>query len=655
MTVRPSGTVTFLFTDVEGSTRLWEEHPEGMKDALARHDAIVRDCVAREEGLVFTTAGDQFCAAFSSPNSALDAAVSIQRRLAAETWGDTGPLRVRMAIHTGNAEERDGDYFGPTLNRCARLLSIGHGGQILVSAVTAQLLVAAGLAPHGLEDLGSHDLKDLDRAEHVFQVVHPDLESDFPDLNSSGGRQDAADLLEQGRQAHAKQQWSAAFESLSEANETIDLTSGDLQRLGEAAFWSGHAAEAVVFKEQAYGRLVREDSPQAAAMVALELADLYKYRLAAAVSRAWVSRAEALVGDAVDTEAHGYLLRTKSVNAFEADGDPETAVALADEVIVCGRALGNRSIEALGLMDKGRFLVSLGRIDEGMSLVDESMVAAVAGELDPNATGRNYCNMLSVCDQVADYQRAAEWSDAAEAWCKQHSDSAYPGICRIFRAELKWLHGDWDAAAEDLRRAVDELTGFTPIIGAALYQIGLVRLRSEDREAAADLFRTALEHGFTPLPGLASLRLLEGDAAAAEELLLDAIVGNAQPLDRAKYLPTLIDAEVELGNLSEAHTFLRELEATAELCDSAAMRAEAADRRAAVARAEDRADEAVADLQYSISAWTRLQMPYEAAQSRLQLAEVHRLLGNGSAATMEDDAAQSTLDRLRTRSSGPAT
>ena len=135
----PSGTVTFLFTDVEGSTRLWEQYPAGMRESMARHDRVLSQTIVDHRGVVFTTAGDQFCAAFSAPGDALDAAIGAQRALGSEEWGDTGELKVRMALHTGNADERDGDYFGPPLNRCARILAIGHGGQILISTATAAL------------------------------------------------------------------------------------------------------------------------------------------------------------------------------------------------------------------------------------------------------------------------------------------------------------------------------------------------------------------------------------------------------------------------------------------------------------------------------------------------------------------------------------
>jgi len=617
-----------------------------MREAMARHDSIVRTSIETKGGVVFTTAGDEFCSAFSAPISALDAAIEIQTALAAEDWGDVAPFRVRMALHTGNADERDGDYFGPPLNRCARLLSIGHGGQVLMSSTTAHLL--SGLLPSGvgLVDLGAQILKDMDRPEHVFQVVHQDMSSEFPSLRSSSPMQDAADLLAEGRQAHASQRWEAGYTALMAASDAIELDSEDLQRLGEAAYWSGHPSEAVATKERAYGKLVREGKTEAAALTALDLAFLYKYRLATAVSNAWAARAEKLVGDADGTEAYGYLVRWKSVYAFESEGEADKALALADETVAVGAALGDKSIEALGLMDRGRFLVAMGRVDEGMALVDESMVAAVSGELDADATGRNYCNMLAVCDQIADYQRAREWSDAADAWCKQHSDSAYPGICRVFRAELKWLRGDWDAATEDLHRAAGELAGYTPIIGAALYQIGKVELRAGKLADAEANFRSAHEHGFTPLPGMAELRLIRGDAEAAEQLLLDALAGNPPPLERARFLPSLIDTKIALGNVDESRTFLAELTEVAELCDSTAIRSEVADRRAALAILDGHPQDAIRDLQAAVQGWTALQMPYEAAQSRLRLGETHRGAGNEAAASMEIESASATLERL---------
>jgi predicted ATPase/class 3 adenylate cyclase len=180
----PTGTVTFLFTDIQGSTKLWQTYPEKMRVALARHDAILREAIEKNNGWVFKTVGDAFCASFGTALDALAAAIESQLALKAEAWDLPRPILVRAALHTGEAEERDGDYFGQALNRVARLLSIGHGGQVLLSLITWELV--RDTLPDGLSirEMGAQRLKDLTRPESVYQIVHPRLSADFPPLNS---------------------------------------------------------------------------------------------------------------------------------------------------------------------------------------------------------------------------------------------------------------------------------------------------------------------------------------------------------------------------------------------------------------------------------------------------------------------------------------
>jgi len=161
----PSGTVTFLFTDIEGSTALWEAAPEAMREALERHDSILNGAIESHEGAVFSTGGDGVAAVFARAADALAAANAAQAALAGVEWQTPVPLRVRMGVHTGEATERDGDYFGAPVNRAARLMAAGHGGQVLVSATTAGLVGTAGLT-----DLGEHQLRDLSEPQRVFQV-----------------------------------------------------------------------------------------------------------------------------------------------------------------------------------------------------------------------------------------------------------------------------------------------------------------------------------------------------------------------------------------------------------------------------------------------------------------------------------------------------
>ncbi len=180
--VSADATRTYLFSDVEGSTRLWERHPEAMQDALARHDAILRAAVEGFGGTVVKTTGDGLMAVFGSARDAITASLAAQEGLRDEPWGVTGPLRVRMGTHVGEAQTRGGDYYGTAVNRAARVMAAAHGGQVLLSAPTAALV--AGSLPDDvhLRDLGTHRLKDLAGPEHLFQLVRPGLPDTFPPL-----------------------------------------------------------------------------------------------------------------------------------------------------------------------------------------------------------------------------------------------------------------------------------------------------------------------------------------------------------------------------------------------------------------------------------------------------------------------------------------
>ncbi len=180
----PVGTITFLFSDIEGSTRLWEKHPVAMGDSLALHDKILRDAIEANDGYIFKTVGDAFCAAFHTAGAGLVAAVDAQRNLANTNWNETGPLRVRMAIHAGSAELRDGDYYGNPLNRVARILAAAHGGQVLISLPVEELVRDTLSITIGLRDLGERRLRDLARPERLYQLVIDGLASEFPPLRS---------------------------------------------------------------------------------------------------------------------------------------------------------------------------------------------------------------------------------------------------------------------------------------------------------------------------------------------------------------------------------------------------------------------------------------------------------------------------------------
>src|SRR5690242_12540318 len=180
----PSGAVTLLFTDVEGSIGLWEADREAMAEASARHNRLVREQIEAAGGRVFKTVGEAFRVVFADPSAALASAVAVQRAVGAESWPPGSPIRVRMALHAGACVERDGGYLGPVVNRAAVLLAVAHGGQVLLSGAAHELLTGRWPAGIGFRDLGEHQLKDLGRAERVFQATGPGLAEDFGPLRS---------------------------------------------------------------------------------------------------------------------------------------------------------------------------------------------------------------------------------------------------------------------------------------------------------------------------------------------------------------------------------------------------------------------------------------------------------------------------------------
>ena len=184
VSARPTGTVTFLFSDIEGSTVRWERDRDAMATALARHDALMRATLETRGAYVFKTMGDAFCAAFGTASDAIAAALDAQRALATADFSGVEGLPVRMALHSGSADERGGDYFGPAVNRVARLLAIGHGGQVLASGACMEVVQSELPQDCSLRDLGTHRLKDLAQPERVYQLIASDLAADFPALRS---------------------------------------------------------------------------------------------------------------------------------------------------------------------------------------------------------------------------------------------------------------------------------------------------------------------------------------------------------------------------------------------------------------------------------------------------------------------------------------
>ena len=640
----PVGAVTFLFTDIEGSTQLWERNPKTMREALAAHDRIVTEVVEENQGVVFKTGGDSFCVSFASPYEALEAAIAAQRRLDEGDWTTERPITVRMGLHTGTAQIRNDDYFGPTLNRAARLMAAGHGGQILTSSTTQNLLVDE--LPPGVEltSLGTQYLKDLDRPEVIFQVIADGLATEFPPL---GTTEESADSIELVRSAYRAKEWAEVRHLVTELERDQEVPGEMHEMMGFALWWLGVDDEIIKRFEKTYDIYLSEGNPQGSAIAALEIAELMSHSLESDVAAGWVRRAERLLEGDDDSVANGYLLRWHSVRAFEGDGDLDRALDFSRRVGEIGKMNSDGNLEVLALQDQGRFLVASGNMDEGMPLMDEAMLAAVSGDVNPMVVGRSYCNMLSVCDQTGDIRRAAEWSEAASRWCSDNEMSSYPGVCRIYKAELMWQNGDWVGAESEVMRASTEVGLYTDISGEAWYQYGEMRLRAGDHDAAETAFREALTRGREPVPGYALLLAENGDLASALDLLERTLSEpSLSKLDRARFLPAVIRLSIQQGDVSRAQQAVSELAEIGGLARSDLFRAQASQAQGNIDLVAGESASALGHLKDAARTYSRLGLPFESAHTHADLARAYEADGAGALATMEMKAAKAEFERL---------
>ena len=457
--------------------------------------------------------------------------------------------------------------------------------------------------------------------------------------------------LESARAAYERTEWRTAYDAFREADAAEELAAEDQERLAEAAWWIADGTASLRARERAYRQYLRAGQVRAAAMAALALAEDHFHRLARSVGQGWLHRAARHLDSLPMATEHGWLHRLNFVVAMDIEGNPGEAMASADRALAIARQFGDSDLEALALQDRGRSLVAIGRMKEGMALMDEAMTAATAGELSPRTTGRAYCNMLSVCGQIGDVRRAAEWYDAASRWSEPYPGSGYPGICRVHRAGMLRLRGSFREAEHEARRATEELADFlADVAGEAFYELGEIRLRMGDHARAGEMFSEAHSRGRNPQPGLARLRLAEGRADVARSMIEQELIEpGLSRLDRAKLLPALVEIRVASGDLAEAEAAAEELEATSTAYASPAFVGSAAFARGVVLLARGMAEEAVPHLRRACRIWTEIDLPFELAESRVHLAKAHDRLGNIEQAELETRAARTALERIDAR------
>ena len=457
------------------------------------------------------------------------------------------------------------------------------------------------------------------------------------------------DTLEAGREAFRRNAWEEAFHLLSQADGSGQLAAEDLEMLGQAAWWIARPEESVRARERAHTAYLEAGNGPRAALMALLLSHDYMQRLSPSISAGWFRKAERILENEPESVEHGYGARFRAFRAMEMEGRPDLAFEHAQQALDIGSRFGDRDLQALALMDQGRALVAQGHVRDGQDLMDEAMVAAVGGELGPFTTGIVYCNMISAAENLADYQRAGEWEEAARRWCERQAINGFPGICRVHRAAVMRLRGAWADAEEEAKRASTELRDYNmlPFVAEAFYEIGEIRLRMGDLTAAEESFRQAHELGREPVPGFPLLRLAEGNVSAAVSGMKRA-ASEAPParLGRAKLLPAEVQVALAAGDLDWARLAADEMNSVADEYGSVALRAAAATARGAVLLAEGDAAGALPTLREGWQLWGQVDCPYEAARARVDLGQAYLALGDREAAALELSAARSAFERL---------
>ena len=329
------------------------------------------------------------------------------------------------------------------------------------------------------------------------------------------------------------------------------------------------------------------------------------------------------------------------------EGDFEAAHDAAAEAIEIGERFGDRDLVAMGVMDQGHALIELGKISEGLRLVDESMVAVTSGELSPIVSGILYCNTIQVCRSVYELRRAREWTTALTLWCERQPDMvAHQGVCLVHRAEIMQLQGAWEGALEEARRVSGLGVLNQRAFAGALYVEGELHRLQGDFDAAEEAYRGVTRQGGEPQPGLALLRLAQRKDDAALAAIRRVAGETGQSLKRAAFLPAYVEIALALGEIDEAARATEELRAISGVQGSDALRAMSECARGAVSLARGDASDALSALRDSLQLWLLLEAPYEAARSRVLVGLACAELGDHDGAALELEAARGVFEEL---------
>jgi ATP/maltotriose-dependent transcriptional regulator MalT len=444
--------------------------------------------------------------------------------------------------------------------------------------------------------------------------------------------------------------WPENYRRLS-TRDHADLTPDQLDDLADSAWLVCRLDESLGARQLAYARYHEIHDDRAAVRTAWRLFWDHLYNGDRVVALGWLRRANRHMAAIPESAEHGFVALGESELALNR-GAADEADAQATRAVDIGETHDSPSVIALGLTLRGRALIAQGKLEEGCAALDEAMTLVLSGRLDVFFTGAVYCTVIAECLDVADMQRASEWTDAARAWCVSLPVvTPYHGICRIHRGEVLGLRGSWTEAEMEIRTAAEELTAFKPRSAAeALYALAEIQRRRGDLAAAEHSYLQAHELGRDPQPGLALVRLEQGRTTVASAGLRTALADRSMSLvRRAHLLAAQVSVALAADDLEHAREAAQELLSIAEVLGRPAVVGMAAMARGEVRLAGDDAGGAMADLRVALAIWRDLQLPYEEAQAHLSIGKAALAMGDEEGACLEIQTARVGFERLGAR------
>ena len=454
--------------------------------------------------------------------------------------------------------------------------------------------------------------------------------------------------LTSGREAFDRQAWGEAYKLLTAADRAAPLGPPDLERLGLVTHLLGKSAESLEVLGRTHQAYLAAGNPIRAARAAFWLGFELVNRGDVAQGGGWLARARRLIDEArTECAEQGYLLLPDAIRATRED--PATALGLFQRVHQIGTRFHEPDLTTFALLGQGRALLRQGETRRGMALLDEAMVGVVAGEVTPPVVGAMFCSLLDACHEVFDMRRAHEWTTALTAWCAAQPEVVlYRGQCAVRRAELMRLHGEWqDALAETVRARewLSDPPGQQGLVAAVYHEAEIQRLQGRFADAEA-LYRQVSALGRTPHPGLALLRLAQGQLDAAATGISAALDETREPRPRTLMLAAQVEIALANDDTKHARRAADELSRIAAQLDVPYVHALAAQAKGALLLADGKAQAGLGLLRTACGAWTELGAPYEAARVRVLIARAERKAGDPDTADLEIAAARDVFRRL---------